>query len=75
VEDDAEPATYTKAIASVDKDKWLGAMQEEMQSLENNGTWDVVRLPKQKKRLSAASGYLKERKVYLLMSLQGLRQG
>ena len=24
-------------------------MQEEMQSLEKNGTWDVVRLPKQKK--------------------------
>jgi hypothetical protein len=49
VEHDAEPATYTEAIASVDKEKWLGAMQEEMQSLEKNGTWDVVRLPKQKK--------------------------
>jgi hypothetical protein len=24
-------------------------MQEEMQSLEKNGTWDVVRLPKHKK--------------------------
>ena len=30
VEQDAEPATYTEAIASVDKEKWLGAMQEEM---------------------------------------------
>jgi hypothetical protein len=49
VERDAEPATYTEAIASVDKEKWLGAMQEEMQSLEKNGTWDIVRLPKQKK--------------------------
>ena len=49
VEQDVEPATYTEAIASVDKDKWLGAMQEEMQSLEKNGTWDVVCLPKQKK--------------------------
>jgi hypothetical protein len=49
VEHDAEPATYTEAIASVDKEKWLGAMQEEMQSVEKNGTWDVVRLPKQKK--------------------------
>jgi hypothetical protein len=45
VEHDAEPATYTEAIASVDKEKWLGAMQEEVQSLEKNGTWDVVRLP------------------------------
>jgi hypothetical protein len=49
VEHDAEPATYTEAIASFDKENWLGAMQEEMQSLEKNGTWDVVRLPKQKK--------------------------
>jgi hypothetical protein len=49
VEHDAKPATYTKAIALVDKEKWLGAMQEEIQSLEKNGTWDVVRLPKQKK--------------------------
>ena len=49
VEHDSELATYTEAIASVDKEKWLGAMQEEMQSLEKNGTWDVVHLPKQKK--------------------------
>ncbi|KAK1603597.1 hypothetical protein QYE76_016371 [Lolium multiflorum] len=49
VEHDIEPATYTEAIASVDKEKWVGAMQEEMQSLEKNGTWDVVHLPKQKK--------------------------
>ena len=49
VEHNAEPATYTEAIASVDRDKWIAAMNEEMQSLEKNGTWDVVRLPKQKK--------------------------
>jgi hypothetical protein len=49
VEHDAELGTYIEAIALVDKEKWLGAMQEEMQSLEKNGTWDVVRMPKQKK--------------------------
>uniref|UniRef100_A0ACD5WKD8 Uncharacterized protein n=1 Tax=Avena sativa TaxID=4498 RepID=A0ACD5WKD8_AVESA len=49
VENDSEPATYNEAIASVDREKWVSAMQEEMQSLEKNGTWDVVRLPKQKK--------------------------
>ena len=38
--------TLKLAIASVDRDKWIGAMHEEMQSLEKNGTWDVVRLPK-----------------------------
>jgi hypothetical protein len=49
VENDVEPATYTKAIASIDRDKWISAMQEEMQSLDKNSTWDVVHLPKHKK--------------------------
>ncbi|KAK1644706.1 hypothetical protein QYE76_062511 [Lolium multiflorum] len=49
VEHDTEPATYTEAVASVDRVKWIFAMQEEMQSLDKNGTWDVVPLPKQKK--------------------------
>uniref|UniRef100_A0ACD5Y5J0 Uncharacterized protein n=1 Tax=Avena sativa TaxID=4498 RepID=A0ACD5Y5J0_AVESA len=49
VEHDTEPATYNEAVASVDREKWVSAMQEEMQSLDKNGTWEVVRLPKQKK--------------------------
>jgi len=49
VEHGHEPSTYTEAIATSDREKWISAMQEEMQSLEKNGTWDVVRLPKQKK--------------------------
>jgi hypothetical protein len=49
VENDTEPATYTEVVASVDYKKWISAMQEEMQSLDKNGTWDVVHLPKRKK--------------------------
>lgn len=49
VEHDSEPATYNEAVVSGDRVKWLSAIQEEMQSLENNGTWDVVPLPRQKK--------------------------
>jgi hypothetical protein len=45
----AEPSTYTKAVVSGDREKWVVAMQEEMQSLEKNGTWDIVRLPAGKK--------------------------
>nr|AAL75759.1 Putative pol polyprotein [Oryza sativa Japonica Group]AAL91607.1 Putative pol polyprotein [Oryza sativa Japonica Group]AAP51772.1 retrotransposon protein, putative, Ty1-copia subclass [Oryza sativa Japonica Group] len=40
VKNTLEPATYTEAVV---------AMQEEMQSLEKNGTWELVHLPKQKK--------------------------
>jgi hypothetical protein len=34
----AEPSTYTKAVVSGDREKWVVAIQEEMQSLEKNGT-------------------------------------
>jgi hypothetical protein len=49
VENDYEPAPYTEAIASIDREKWISAMQEEMHSLNKNVTWYVVRLPKHKK--------------------------
>ena len=74
MESNHEPPTYTEAIVLGDHEKWISAMQEEMQSLDKNGTWDIVRLPKQK-RPFAANGSSKERKVYLPMNLQGIRQG
>ena len=49
VENIHELATYTEAVVSGDREKWISAMLEEMQSLEKNGIWDVVCLPKQKK--------------------------
>ncbi|CAD6245155.1 unnamed protein product [Miscanthus lutarioriparius] len=49
VENIHEPATYTEVVVSGDREKWIAAMQEEMQSLEKNDTWDVVCLPKHKK--------------------------
>nr|AAR87163.1 putative polyprotein [Oryza sativa Japonica Group]AAU89150.1 integrase core domain containing protein [Oryza sativa Japonica Group]ABF98081.1 retrotransposon protein, putative, Ty1-copia subclass [Oryza sativa Japonica Group] len=49
VENTLEPATYTEAVVSGDREKWISAIQEEMQSLEKNGTWELVHLPKQKK--------------------------
>ena len=38
VENIHEPAMYTEAVVSGDREKWISAMQEEMQSLEKNGT-------------------------------------
>jgi hypothetical protein len=37
-----EPLNYSKAILSVDSEKWMGAMHEEMESFQKNGTWDIV---------------------------------
>jgi hypothetical protein len=46
-----EPLNYSIAILSTDSEKWMCAMHEEMESLEKNDTWNVVRLPPKKKTL------------------------
>jgi hypothetical protein len=46
-----EPLNYSEAILSADSEKWMGAMHEEMESLEKIGTWDVVHLPLKKKTI------------------------
>jgi hypothetical protein len=70
VENESEPSAYSEGVASGDRDKWISAMQEEMQSLEKNDTLDIDRLSKYKKG-SAISGYFKEKNVCLPKSLQG----
>ncbi|CAD6249656.1 unnamed protein product [Miscanthus lutarioriparius] len=68
VENIHEPATYTEAVVSGDREKWIFGMQEEMQSLEKNDTWDVVRLPKQKKAVRCK--WIFKRKEGLSLTLQ-----
>ncbi|KAJ0869659.1 putative RNA-directed DNA polymerase [Helianthus annuus] len=47
-----EPITYHEAITSVEKDKWQRAMNEEMESLYKNETWQLVDKPKDQKLVS-----------------------
>ena len=49
--DDSEPECYEEAIADESREKWLNAMQEEMESLHANYTYDLVELPKGKRAL------------------------
>ncbi|CAJ2658330.1 unnamed protein product [Trifolium pratense] len=51
VTDNGEPEHYQEAIANVDKEKWFKAMQEEMNSLHENHTFELVKLPKGKRAL------------------------
>ncbi|KAG8487854.1 hypothetical protein CXB51_018699 [Gossypium anomalum] len=37
-----EPSNYSEAISCEDSEKWMFAMQEEMESLHKNKTWDLV---------------------------------
>ena len=44
-----EPSNYCEAITSADRNNQMTAMQDEMESPEKNITWDLVKLPKNKK--------------------------
>ncbi|KAG8503399.1 hypothetical protein CXB51_001318 [Gossypium anomalum] len=44
-----EPSNYSEAVSCEDSEKWMFAMQEEMESLHKNRTWDLVKLSKGKK--------------------------
>src|ERR1044072_6092998 len=39
-----DPSTFREAINIPEKDRWMGAMQEEMEPLKKNETWDLVSL-------------------------------
>ncbi|WVZ79655.1 hypothetical protein U9M48_027210 [Paspalum notatum var. saurae] len=49
IEGNSEPYNYSEAITSADCNNWVTAMQYEMESLDKNGTWDLVKLPIDKK--------------------------
>nr|GEU47298.1 retrotransposon protein, putative, Ty1-copia subclass [Tanacetum cinerariifolium] len=40
-----EPANYKVALLDLESDKWLDAMNVEMQSMKDNEVWDLVKLP------------------------------
>ena len=48
-----EPTTVEEALASTDKDKWLDAVEKEMESLHGNDVWDLVELPKNRKAVGS----------------------
>src|SRR3954469_9806611 len=44
-----EPSSYREAISGSDADQWIGAMDEEIESLRKNQTWQLVSLPEGQK--------------------------
>ncbi|KAE8715084.1 1-phosphatidylinositol-3-phosphate 5-kinase FAB1B [Hibiscus syriacus] len=47
--EDGEPSIYQEAINSSDASLWMMAMQEEIEALHKNNTWDLVPLPQGRK--------------------------
>ncbi|KAG8473153.1 hypothetical protein CXB51_035098 [Gossypium anomalum] len=46
IDTNRESSNYSEAISCEDSEKWMFAMQEEIESLHKNRTWDLVKLPK-----------------------------
>ena len=55
-----EPSTYKEAVRSPEKDKWLRAMQEEIDSLYKNRTWVLVLRPLNQKTIGCKWVYKKK---------------
>nr|GEX69135.1 hypothetical protein [Tanacetum cinerariifolium] len=56
-----EPANYKAALLDPESDKWLDAMNVELQSMKDNKVWDLVNLPPNDK--TAGSKWLFKKKT------------
>ena len=49
--EDGEPSTFHEAINGTDASLWMAAMQEEIEALHKNKTWELVSLPQGRKTI------------------------
>ena len=50
--DMGEPKGYDEVMLDTHRDRWVEAMEDDMKSLHENGTYELVELPKGKKALT-----------------------
>ncbi|CAI7758563.1 unnamed protein product [Closterium sp. NIES-53] len=53
VEMPGEPATLKEALESIDAEEWKKAMESELKSIEENGTWELAELPEGRKAITS----------------------
>ena len=58
--DDDVHSTYREAVSNPESIQWKKAMNEEMQSLQKNETWELVTLPQEKKAIGCKWVYAKK---------------
>ena len=46
-----EPASFSEALHSPDRDEWMTAMQDEISSMDKNNVWELVDLPPRRKTI------------------------
>ncbi|CAI7891552.1 unnamed protein product [Closterium sp. NIES-53] len=53
VEMPGEPVTLKEALESCDAEEWKKAIESELKSIEENGTWELVELPEGRKAITS----------------------
>lgn len=46
-----EPQTVEEALTSKDKERWKGAMEEELKAMKKNNVWTLTNLPEGRKSI------------------------
>ena len=54
---DGEPSNYQEAINSPDSSLWMTTMQEEVEALHKNQTWELMPLPPRRKTIGNKWAY------------------
>ena len=53
----SEPRTFAQAMRRPDRDKWFDCAAKEIQSLVDNGTWELTKLPEGRKAIGSRWGF------------------
>ena len=83
ISDEGEPENYYDVLNHKDKDDWIKAMHDEMNSLKKNNTFDLVELPKGRKilknkwvfKLKQGDGNIVKHKARLVVKGFGQKKG
>ena len=63
ISSDGFPLSYEKAVRSSEKEGWMEAMVEELESLKKNNTWKLMQLPKGKRVVGCKWVYRKKEAI------------
>ena len=59
-----DPSTFQEAMLNEEKDRWMGVIVEEIESLHKNQTWELAQLPEGRKVLGYKWVYKKKPLIF-----------
>ena len=65
-----DPSSFEEVVTCNENEKWIQAMDEEMDSLMKNKTWELIDKPKQQKLVGCKWVYKKKEEISGIESAQ-----